>query len=197
MEPAVVLWSELSLPLSKMAPSQSLFFQDGQILATHQPVKSTVSTAPLHCCISDAADSHHVSTGLNYSSLTASSNQGKSNTHTSFFFVEVSFLFPLASIITSDPSWAQGTHFPPSSLPRAVIFQCLEAESQRGSFFAANHSTIFPEVQMTNTLKVSVCHSSISIGECPVKGFFQAQVNEGLLEQMHLKSGAFCNAMGN
>lgn len=37
-------------------------------------------------------------------------------------------------------------HFPPSSLPRIAIFQCLNTKSWRGSFATPLHSAIFPEV---------------------------------------------------
>lgn len=59
----------------------------------------------------------------------------------------LSLLTPWASILTSNPSWVQKTHLPPSCL-HVATFQFLDSNSQRGSSSATYYSIIFPEVPL-------------------------------------------------
>lgn len=111
-------------PHSKMATSQSFAPRD------HLNPKNSPFTA-VHCIhqsiplvhfsleTSEVTSSHHASAGLSHPFQTVSSGSWRKHCLPPLLFF---FCLPWAWVLTLDPSWVLGTHFPSFSLPLIAVF---------------------------------------------------------------------------
>lgn len=160
MEPATVLISELSCPLSRMAPSQ-LPSPKGWPNQIHLPanavhdVHSSFALLRLSMEASGVSSSHHVSKSLNHISYTMSPRLEKVSPTTAFF-VDISLHSPLElqfSLLIL-PTFRGLNLLLPSFLSTCIaIFQSLDSKPQGGSFSAIYHLAIFAEVSWAFFLK--------------------------------------------